>query len=523
MVSCSHGYFYPQHHLIYREELKKDGEKEVVCSWRGCHKPIWGSLHNCVECGNRPVHKDASSKNHCLDFTEKLENEVVCYGCNEPVLGPAYKCSISSECSFSIHKSCADLSPKMNHPLHPDHALSFRLWHNERCDACYKSHDHSFFYYCNSCDFQLDIKCANRNPNDGHQHEFSLLLRRIRFNCDACGQEVNNMAKICNICKLLVHIKCAAIPRKVKIKLHSHFLNLIYSPHEINNRDNMFCRICGDKVNKEYAAYSCQQCSYILHTECLRHFRDRYREWSATSESMPNEYVGHTTHLIKALDQAKDKGPHLGEIQHFSHEDHKLILCDDEIKDDKLCQGCTELIISVPFYSCAQCNFFLHTRCTKLPRTIKQHRLSNFHTLTLLPQAPTKSAVFFCNICSRHHRGFTYNNPQYSSPWRFIDVQCGSIPETLEHEGHEHPFCLAQDSKNRKCKVCPKDNKDHAFVCNGCDFILGIRCANLPLVARHKYDTHLLKLTYAAEDNSREYYCLVCEKKKKSEPLVLLL
>jgi hypothetical protein len=41
--------------------------------------------------------------------------------------------------------------------------------------------------------------------------------------------------------------KCATIPcaqfHAVKIKLHNHFLNLIYSPHEINKRDNMFCRI----------------------------------------------------------------------------------------------------------------------------------------------------------------------------------------------------------------------------------------------------------------------------------------
>jgi hypothetical protein len=115
MERCGHDYGWSRpHHLIYREELKKDGEKKLLCWW--CEKPIWGgSLHNCVECGNRPVHyNSSSSRNHCLDFTEKLENEVVCSGCHELVLGPAYKCSVSSECSFFIHKSCADLSPEMN-------------------------------------------------------------------------------------------------------------------------------------------------------------------------------------------------------------------------------------------------------------------------------------------------------------------------------------------------------------------------------------------------------------------------
>jgi hypothetical protein len=55
---------------------------------------------------------------------------------------------------------------------------------------------------------------------------------------------------------------------------------------------------------------------------------------------------------------------------------------------------------------------------------------------------------------------------------------------------------------------------NYVFLCTNCDFILGIRYANLPLVARHKYDTHFLKFTYAFEDNYGEYYCLICEKKE---------
>jgi len=526
MEYCSHdSWLVGPHHLIYREELKKDGEKKVDCSWDSCRKPIWGSLHNCMECGNHPVHR-YNSTNHCLDFTEKLElnygnNQVVCYMCDETVLlgAPAYKCSVSKCSGFVIHKSCAELSHEINHPQHPDHTLSLRWWRNERCDACCTSHDRSFFYSCYSCDFNLDIKCANRlptNPNDCHQHEFFPILKRVQFNCEACGEEIENIANLCSICKLLVHKRCAEIPRTVKIKLHNHFLNLIYSsPHEINKRDDMSCRICCNMVNTEYAAYSCQECSYHVHTECLRRLKHDHRESLATSESVPNNSIGHSTHLIKVLNQAEDKESHSREIQHFSH-DHqlKLILCGDEVKDGKLCEGCTEFIISASYYGCVQCQFFLHTRCAELPTTIEQHRLVKFQTLTLLPRATTKSGVFFCNICSLHHRGFIYNCPKFIFPGKFLDVQCGSMPETLEHEGHEHPFFLALESRNRKCKACPKDNENHVFVCTSCDFILGIKCANLPLIAKHKYDTHLLKLTYAAKNDYEEYYCLICEEKR---------
>jgi hypothetical protein len=56
------------------------------------------------------------------------------------------------------------------------------------------------------------------------------------------------------------------------------------------------------------------------------------------------------------------------------------------------------------------------------------------------------------------------------------------------------------------------------FDCNTCGFRLCIKCATLPLVARHRYDTHLLHLTYAAtEDNSEDYYCEICEEVMNEE------
>jgi len=522
MELCIHDSFYRKHHFIYREELKKDDEKKkkVDCLW--CHEPIQGSFHNCVECCNQPVH--LSSNEHCLDFREKLENdgkkEVYCSGCDEPVLGAAYKCSVS-ECSFLIHKSCTELSYHIDHPLHPHSTLSLQPLNKNCCDICCRSHDRSFFYRCTSCSFKLDIKCAYNplpvSPNDCLQHEFFSILRRIQFNCDACGEEITNLAyRVCNICKILVHYRCAEIPRTIKIKLHNHCFNLVYSLPEIKKKhENIFCRICFEKVNTEYAAYYCQECSYTLHTVCLRRFRNLYGELPASSELVPNKSVDHETHLIKALNQEEDKGSHPREIQHFSHQQHKLILCDDDINNDKFCEGCMELIFSVPFYSCVQCNLFLHIRCTKLPTRIEQHRLDFFHPLTLLPQASTKSGVFFCDICSRHHRGFTYECNTCLGG-KTLDVQCGSIPESLKHEGHRHSLYLALYSNYRKCKACPKDNKEFVYVCISCNFILEIRCANLPLVARHRYDTHFLKLTYSTVVRycDDEFYCLICEEKR---------
>jgi hypothetical protein len=192
------------------------------------------------------------------------------------------------------------------------------------------------------------------------------------------------------------------------------------------------------------------------------------------------------------------------QIQHFSHQ-HDLILSNKELVDDKFCNSCKGQI-STPFYSCTVYDFFLHSRCTQLPRN-KRHPLHP-HSLTLVWRR-----VFTCEACQRHKSGFAYR----CGTCHFdFDLQCCSIPETLKHEGHQHPLFLAVNFNRRRCHVCnlTSDNKPCVLVCTYCDFALGFECATLPLEARHKDDDHLLKLTYSVELYCAEYYCLICKKER---------
>jgi hypothetical protein len=160
--------------------------------------------------------------------------------------------------------------------------------------------------------------------------------------------------------------------------------------------------------------------------------------------------------------------------------------------------------ISTPFYSCAPCDFFLHNRCAQLPKN-KRHPLHP-HSLFLINFGPN---VFTCKACQRNRSGFTY----FCATCDFLfDLQCCSIPETLKHEGHQHPLSLAINS-NRRCHICnfTSNDKPCVLVCTYCDFALGFECATLPLVARHKDDDHLLKLTYSVETHCAKYCCLICE------------
>jgi hypothetical protein len=95
-----------------------------------------------------------------------------------------------------------------------------------------------------------------------------------------------------------------------------------------------------------------------------------------------------------------------------------------------------------------------------------------------------------------------------------FDAQCILIPEVFKHKGHLHCLFLGGFFQP-ECNACSQRPEcAQTFDCTTCGFRLCIKCATLPLVTRHRYDTHLLYLTYTAEDNSEEYYCQICEEER---------
>ncbi|XP_059462654.1 uncharacterized protein LOC132191579 [Corylus avellana] len=524
------------HVLKLLEKVKNDGKEELVCEF--CKEPIVPyPAFKCSVCrflchvsclGSTRLYESTfffhfGRRHEQLIITEELKNDgegVVCMVCKEKVEGPGYKCS-ADECNFQLHKSCAQLPREMHHPSHPNHILILQRpsSHPSNCNACGKSCGRSIFYHCEECDFVIDTTCAFRtqvNNTDNCQHAFVPFFRQIHFTCDACGREGTDFASFCTICRLLIHSRCAGFPRTVIISRHNHTLTLTYSlHHQVKDFNNVFCKLCDQKVKTKYAALSCQECDFVAHMYCAK----AYRRESLSEKSVDEcDFVAHMycakayrrESLSEKSVDVMEKIINPGEIQHFSHP-HNLILSPEEVLHDKLCDGCMHFIFSAPFYNCMECNFFLHTTCAHLPKA-KKHILHQ-HTLTLLPNAPYLGGLFFCNACGDNHHGFTYrcNTCEYD-----LDVQCCLVPETLKHDGHQHSLFLPASS-NKNCSACDNDNeqpKVGVFECTACDFTLGFECATLLLVARHKYDEHLLALTYVAEEDSKEYYCLICEKER---------
>ncbi|XP_062163726.1 uncharacterized protein LOC133870582 [Alnus glutinosa] len=486
--------------------------EKVVCTT--CLKPISGAafkymgreLFFHISCLNAPA-KDKALMLHFnprghdgMMFTEEVKNEgkedVVCLGCEKPVFGPGYKCSTSSQCNLAIHQSCVELPPQIQqHPFHPNHTLVLAEKPQKKyCNACGKNCDAYPFYYCNECNFNLDFVCTTR-PRiiniDDCQHALNSFYNHIQFTCQACGEEGKGLSSRCSICQLLIHGECARFPRTIWITSHNHSLSLTYSLRQVKEHNNIYCKLCYEKVKTEFAAYYCQDCGYMAHLACAFECAHLVR--------LSEKSIDLATNATEEVEGAE-------KIRHFSHQ-HDLILCNEGFMEDMLCDGCVELI-SAPFYSCIQCNFFLHNRCAQLPRK-KGLFFFHEHELTLVCN---DNRLFYCDACARLSNGFGYI---CDTCYLTFDLQCCSHSQILKHKGHQHSLFLAINS-NRRCHVCNYDSggKPSIFVCINCDFALGLECATLPLVARHKYDDHLLELTCSVEAHSEEYYCLICEKER---------
>jgi hypothetical protein len=265
------------------------------------------------------------------------------------------------------------------------------------CDACLKRCNRCLTYRCYNCDFNLDIECASGwqvNADDGHQHEFVPVMKFIPFICEVCGQLRYNF-QVCRICQLLAHTRCAVMPRTIKIMADPHLLTLIYSLRKVikGHDDDVLCNLCFTKLNLNYAGYYCQQCDFVAHVDCAR-----------------QNSIGPSDSIDSSIDLIEDgidfeEVEELEELQHFDHV-HKLIISRNEVEvhHHKLCEGCMQSI-STPFYSCEQCNYFLHSTCARLP--LKKRYPSHPHLLTLSARGQIYiDGIEYCRSCGCLSHGF---------------------------------------------------------------------------------------------------------------------
>ncbi|XP_062172122.1 uncharacterized protein LOC133877744 [Alnus glutinosa] len=338
-----------------------------------------------------------------------------------------------------------ELPLEIQHPVHPNHNLVLVAPEEEdrTCDACLRLWNRCFAYQCHSCNFDLDIECASASwptkRDDCHQHEFVPIFQEIQFTCKLCGEDWSGDAQADSHSVTLIyslgkvfkehdHAFCSFCGRKVNLKYAGYYCQQCDFEH-----DDTLCNLCFTKLNLKRAGYYCHQCDFVAHLGCARKNSiepiDTTYSSDSSIESDVNEYI--------YLEEDEDRE----EVKRFYHE-HKLILSRNEVEFDHrklICEGCMQSI-SAPFYSCEQCDYFLHSTCARLPLKNSERRLG------------TNGANYY-----------------------------GAV-----------------------------------FVCNECVFAMDFECATLPLKVKCEYDSHHLSLTYTVENDSEEYYCLICEEERNT-------
>ncbi|KAF5445334.1 hypothetical protein F2P56_034393 [Juglans regia] len=435
-----------------------------------------------------------------------------------------YNCS---HCEFNLCIKCSSLPLTKEAEVH-EHSLTLMLkLFKFSCDRCAKE-GNGMFYFCAPCSFVVHPDCTSlpsiEQPltleTEIHDHPLTLLQKSFTFTCNACGRGGSSMFYFCNMCSFVAHSGCTSLPLVVKVIRHKHPLNLTYS-FPATQSSRVVCKLCVDTVNTNYAIYYCSSCDFVAHPHCATSKEDRDetfmqnfedREFSESSKTILeyedigiDEYIGSSTFIVKMIKVEVDGIEIATKIKYFSHE-HDLELIDKHGINEK-CDGCVRSIFP-PFYTCAQCGFFLHKSCVELSRKIR-HPLHQ-HPLMLLPRSPHIQSFFVCNACHHICNGFLYHCGRCDF---HLDVQCSLIPYMFKHACHEHQLILSTLSYYRKCSCC-NSSQGYKFRCADCDFIVDFKCLTLPYTIRYREHEHPFTLCYTPEDESGEYFCDICEEKR---------
>ncbi|CAB86941.1 putative protein [Arabidopsis thaliana] len=249
-----------------------------------------------------------------------------------------------------------------------------------------------------SSDKEVMPRCVVSDP--AQPHNFSHRSeQKVKHDCFGCGKsdvpwEIRErpLYYYCTICDLEFHKNCLEYPSKIIHPYHPQhplvFTVINYETGIIadtNYAKVSSCRVCYKNVDIKYGQYSCnhEECFYVVHSKCATHGKI----WDGEELEWEDE----------ESEQAEDIAPYKkisgSLIEHCWHQHHFLKLEKYEGTRDskKQCQACMRPVNPHDFYSCIECEFFIHEVCANLPR--KLDHASHNHPLYMDPTDAKKTDV----------------------------------------------------------------------------------------------------------------------------------
>jgi hypothetical protein len=218
------------------------------------------------------------SHRHPLFFEEINDgDQIYCFACGTDCSGPTYVCS---QREFSLHESCASVSPKIYDLLHPQHPLTLVIRRAEesttqegfRCNVCCDDCN-DLTYRCGPCNFNLHEHCARQLPTikyEGHRH-LLLYVEKIglQAKCNACDNHCDSSLLRCPLCNFNLHLRCSPLPPTINHNCHIDSLILKESPAEDELDEEFYCNACEDEREPRYPIYYCAECPFVAEVSCV--------------------------------------------------------------------------------------------------------------------------------------------------------------------------------------------------------------------------------------------------------------
>ncbi|XP_047959225.1 uncharacterized protein LOC125204581 [Salvia hispanica] len=506
------------------------GEQAYGCSVTGCkysrliHEECAATMREI----RHPLHTQ-----HILSQRHHPEL-MMCVICENIIYSIGYKCT-SSRCGYQVHLRCAQGKGVMDAATNADA----------------DEQRHTIIHHHPS------------HPD----HELKLLRRRFLFKCDACGTTRKDSSYICtkDACQYLIHQKCASLPQNLEREDHHHSLSLSFQVPPEYIIFNYKCDVCSEVLRLKYWIYHCQICRFIVHIKCAFNKpppripdasigKDIVRlPTNEVVEELITPFVmrqrgGET--LIPPIIIPAAAAAELMKVKYeFLHHQHQLTLLSSGdpsqqqkeeneenygVRSELICDGCITPISSSSssssssyyyyYMSCSECKYNLHIACFHLPPNVPSLPIHH-QKYPLVLQSLDKHQpweIQYCSVCE-----YRMNGLFYTSGFK-VDIKCACMPDTILHAAHPHHLLkhVAQDELRKDinwwsltCAAgCGEDiiYYDCYRCCNSsCDFIVHLRCTLLPasVTSRRWDEYHPLLLMYDATLNRPgDFYCDQCEK-----------
>lgn len=153
-----------------------------------------------------------------ISYQTSTADRIACSACTKEAIGWTYICE---SCKYCLHKACSKLPRKLIHGADKKHALtllSSPAYEEGQfmCNAC-GAPGTGFCYHCSECQLDLHTVCSFMRSSilsNAHVHALNLCFEppyeNTVFKCDICGGSgSNHWLYRCDSCEFDVHMKCA--------------------------------------------------------------------------------------------------------------------------------------------------------------------------------------------------------------------------------------------------------------------------------------------------------------------------